>query len=184
MEDDRIIELFFERSEQGIMEMASKYGKLLFSISNNILNNKEDAMECVNDTYLGAWKVIPPQKPNPLSAFICKIVRNLSLKKYRHKTAVKRNSSFDESMEELENYIPSSSVEESWSAQQLGIHMDEFLYTLDEDSRVMFVRRYWFSDSIGDIANLFNLSENNVSVKLLRIRKGLKNYLEKEGFYI
>jgi RNA polymerase sigma-70 factor (ECF subfamily) len=184
MEDEKIIELFFERSEEAIMELSAKYEKLLFSVSNNILNNKEDAMECVNDTYLGAWKTIPPQKPNPLTAFICKIVRNLSLKKYRDKKASKRNSTFDVSMEELEYCIPSASVEEIWSAKELGIAIDRFLNTLDKDNRVMFLRRYWFFDSISDISDLFSLTENNVSVKLLRIRKGLRSFLEKEGFHI
>ena len=184
MEDDRIIELFFERSEQAIIELSAKYEKLLFSVSNNILINKEDAMECVNDTYLGAWKAIPPQKPNPLTAFLCKIVRNLSLNKYRDKKAGKRNSAFDVSMEELEYCIPSASVEEIWSAKELGIAINRFLATLDKDSRIMFLRRYWFLDSASDIADLFDLNENNVYVKLFRIRKGLKSFLEKEGFHV
>lgn len=184
MEDDKIIELFFGRSEQAIIELSAKYEKLIFSISNNILNNQEDVTECVNDTYLGIWNAIPPCKPNPLTAFVSRIARNLSLKKYRDNRAKKRNSSFDVSMDELGECIAAASVEEVWSAKELGRAIDSFLDTVDADSRIVFLRRYWFSDSIADIAERMGTSQNAVSVRLSRTRKRLKIYLEKEGFQV
>ncbi len=182
MEDSRIIELLFERSQQGLRELSIKYEKLIFRIAMNVVNNNEDASECANDTYLGIWNAIPPQRPNPLISFICRIARNVSLKKYRSNTAKKRKSTFDISMEELENCISTSSVEEVWSAKQLGIAIDTFLDTIDKENRIIFLRRYWFCDSIKDISALLGISENNVSVKLSRIRTQLKSYLVQEGF--
>ena len=184
MEDDSIIELFFQRSEEAIPCLAEKYEKLLCHVSSNILNNAEDVKECVNDTYLGVWNTIPPQRPNPFTAFLCKIIRNISLKKYRNLTAKKRNRNLELSIEEFAECIPSSSVEEIWSARELGNLINAFLGKLKEQERTLFMRRYWFSDSIQEIAELTGLKENNVSVKLLRIRKDLKRYLQKEGFRV
>lgn len=190
MDDSKIIELFFARSEQAISELSAKYGKLIFSISHNILKNKEDASECENDTYLSVWDVIPPQNPNPLCAFVCRIARNLSLKKYRYNNARKRNSSFDVAMEELDGCIPDGqgrglqvpSAEEEWQAKELGRAINAFIGTLEKEERILFIRRYWFCDSIGSIASWVHMSENNVSVKLYRIRERLKAYLGEEGF--
>ena len=105
MEDEKIIKLFFERSEQAIKELDNKYRRILHSVSFNILNNRLDAEECINDAYLETWNSIPPAKPNPLLAFVCKIVRNVSLKRYEHNTAAKRNSIYDVAMEELEDCL-------------------------------------------------------------------------------
>lgn len=182
MEDDNIVALFFERSEQAIKELSAKYGKLIFHVSNNILNNREDAKECENDTYLGVWRAIPPEKPNPLVSFVCRIARNLSLKKRRYNKAKKRDSSFDEAMEELDDCIPIPSAEEVWLTKELGRVVNQFIGTLSEEERILFLRRYWFSDSIAMIARQFNMSENNVSVRLFRIRAKLKEYLGEEGF--
>lgn len=182
MEDDNIIALFFKRSEQAIKELSAKYGKLIFHISHNILNNREDARECENDTYLGVWDAIPPKKPSPLVSFVCRIARNLSLKKRRYNKAKKRDSSFDEAMEELDDCIPVPSAEEEWFAKELGRVVNEFVGTLSEEERIMFLRRYWFSDPVVSIARQFHMSENNVSVKLFRIRVKLKEYLGEEGF--
>lgn len=184
MEDRRIIELFFARSEQAIAELSAKYGKLVRSVCRNILGDEQDVNECENDTYLGIWNAIPPQKPNPLSAFVCRVARNLSLKKYRSNTAEKRDSSLDLSMEELENCLCASSVEEDWSAKELGLAIERFLDMQNLENRVLFVRRYWFCDSVKEIAKRFAISENSASVKLSRIRANLKNYLRKEGFDI
>lgn len=190
MEDSRIIELFFERSEKAVSELSAKYGKLIFSISHNICKNKEDARECENDTYLSVWNVVPPEKPNPLSAFVCRIARNLSLKKYRYNNASKRNSGFDIAMEELEGCFSGSqndgmqvpSAEDEWQARELGRVINAFVGTLKKEERILFLRRYWFSDSIASIAGWLHMSENNASVKLYRIREKLKDYLEQEGF--
>lgn len=182
MDDSKIIELFHARSEQAIMELSQKYGAVCIKIAKNILNNKLDAEECVNDAYLGAWNTIPPQNPNPLLTYISRIVRNLSIKKYHSNTSVKRNSFYDVALDELENCISSdNTVESELSAKELAQMIDDFLDTLDKENRVMFVRRYWYSDSISDIAARFHTSNNNISVRLSRAREKLKNYLKKEG---
>lgn len=185
MDDSKIIELFYARSEQAIMELSQKYGAVCIKIAKNILNNKLDAEECVNDAYLGAWNTIPPQNPNPLLTYISRIVRNLSIKRYHSNTSVKRNSFYDAALDELENCISSdNAVEAELSAKELAQIIDDFLDTLDKDNRVMFVRRYWYSDSISDIAARFHTSNNNISVRLSRTREKLKNYLKKEGIEV
>lgn len=184
MEDRKIIELFLMRSELAIQSLAAKYERLLHKISFQILHNDEDVAECINDTYLGVWNAIPPKEPNPLSAFVCKIARNVSLNKYRSNTAGKRNASMEVSLEELERSIQTPSAEEEWSAKELGEQINRFLHTLDVKNRVLFVRRYWFADSVKEIAADLHMSENLVSVRLKRIRKQLQQYLEQEGYHI
>lgn len=185
MEDSKIIELFYARSEQAIMELSTKYGAVCNKVAKNILNNRQDAEECVNDAYLGAWNTIPPQKPAPLLTYICRIVRNLSIMKYHANTAIKRNSFYDVALDELEDCISSSvSVEAEITTNELSTLLDCFLDTLDQQNRVMFVRRYWFSDSVSDIAGRFHISNNNAAVRLSRTREKLKKYLQKEGYRI
>ena len=185
MEDSKIIDLFFARQEQAIVELSKKYGTVCSKIARNILSNSLDAEECVNDAYLGAWNTIPPKRPDPLLAYICRIVRNLSISRYHSNTAVKRNSFYDIALDELEGCLASVvSVEEEISAKELSGLLDRFLETLDTENRVMFMRRYWYSDSVSDIAESFHLSSNNVSVRLSRIRGRLKNFLRKEGYEI
>lgn len=185
LEDSKIIELFFARAEQAIVELSAKYGTVCGRIARNILKNDLDAEECVNDTYLAAWNTIPPQKPNPLRTYIFRIVRNISIAKYHANTSVKRNSIYDVALDELENCLPASiTVEQEISAKELSRQIDRFLATLDEENQMMFVRRYWYSDSISDIAERFQTSNNNVSVRLSRTREKLKTHLKKEGFEI
>lgn len=185
MDDKQIIALFFERSEQAIDELDKKYGSICTQISYNILKNEEDAKECVNDAYLGAWNTIPPQNPNPLLAYICKIVRNLSIKKYYANTAKKRNSYYDVALHELENCLSSSlSLEDLFAEKELTKILNDFLKELDKESRVMFVRRYFYSDSISEIASRFDISKHNATVRLSRIRNKLKLFLEEEGIWI
>jgi len=182
LEDHKIIELFFERSEQAIIELSKKYGSVCSKVAFHILNNKQDTEECVNDAYLGIWNTIPPQNPNPLLSYVCRIVRNLSLKKYHTNTAAKRNSIYDVALDELENCFPSSaSTEEEFNATETARIIDDFLETLDQENRVMFVRRYWHSDSIDDLAKLFQTNNHNISVRLSRTREKLKKHLIKEG---
>lgn len=184
MEDEKIVELFWTRSESAITEMQNKYGRLLFHISHNILGNREDADECVNDTYMGVWNAVPPERPNPLCAYICRIVRNISLKKYRSNMAQKRRSSLETSLEEVETILQFSNVEQELSAKELGRQIDCFLCTISQRERILFVRRYCFSDSIKELAAFTGWTENHVSVKLSRIRNRLKKYLEKEGYQV
>lgn len=183
LEDSKIIELFFARVEQAIVELSVKYGTVCNRIARNILKNDLDAEECVNDTYLAAWNTIPPQKPEPLRTYIFRIVRNIAIAKYHANTSEKRNSYYDVAFEELENcFAASVTVEQEISAKELSQQIDRFLAALDEESQVMFVRRYWYSDSISDIAERFKISNNNVSVRLSRIRDKLKTHLKKEGY--
>ena len=178
MDDEKIIELFFNRSEQAIEEVDKKYGKTCHNISYNILQNKREAEECVNDAYLGAWNAIPPARPNPLLTYLCKIVRNLSLKRYEFNTAIKRNSTYDVAMEELESCLSSpETVESEIALKELTHIIENFLDSLSTENRVIFLRRYWFSDTYSDIAARVGMTEKNVSVRLTRIREKLRNYL-------
>ncbi len=180
MEDRQIIAMLFQRSELALREIDAKYGKLLFRISENILRCKEDSRECVNDTYLVVWRTIPPNNPDPFVSFVCRITRNISLKKLRSKTALKR-SRVDLPISELEYELKDLSFQEKIDARALGRQIDRFLDTVDEESRVVFIKRYWFSDEIEEIAKEMGLSESNVYQKLSRTRKKLRKYLEKEG---
>ncbi len=178
MNDERIIELFFERAEEAIKELNEKYGRVCYSLSYNIVGNRQDAEECVNDAYLGTWNAIPPARPNPLLAFVCKIVRNISLKRYEQNTAAKRNSHYDAAMDELEDCLASSiTVDDEIAEQELTKIIESFLDLLSNENRVIFLRRYWFSDTYADIAKQIGLTEKNVSVRLTRIRKELRKYL-------
>ena len=183
LEDRRIIELFFARSEQAIAELSAKYGAVCHRVAKNILNNAMDAEECVNDAYLGVWNTVPPQKPDPLLTYLCRIVRNLSIAKYHANTAAKRNSVYDVALDELEDCLAhTATTEDAFTAKELSEILDRFLDTLDRESRVLFVRRYWYADSIPELARRLHISKNNVSVRLSRTRDKLKQYLKKEGY--
>lgn len=184
IEDEKIIELFFHRSEEAIWELDIKYGKVYQKLSYNIVNNRQDAEECVNDAYLGAWNAIPPAKPDPLLTYVCKIVRNISLKIYYRKEAAKRSSHYTVAMEEIEACIADSkTVEAEIEARELARIIESFLDTLTIENRVIFIRRYWFSESCKDIAEFVGLTEKNISVRLTRIRQKMKDYLiEREVF--
>jgi len=185
MKDEEIVELYFSRSENAISETALKYGNYCSYISQNILHSKEDAEECVNDAYLAVWNTIPPQKPEHILAYICRIVRNISITKYHSNTAKKRNSYYDTALDELDECIMSGlSVEDEIDARELSCLINIFLDTLSKENRVIFVWRYWFSDSVQDIAEKLGISSNNVSVRLSRIRSKLKKFLKKEGYVV
>lgn len=184
IDDEKIIEMLFERSEQGIQELDNKYRKICYNLSYNIVSNRQDAEECVNDAYLGAWNAIPPAQPNPLHIYLCKIVRNISLKMYYRKEAAKRSSHYTIAMEEIEACIADpNTVEAEIEVRELARIIESFLDTLTLENRVIFMRRYWFSDSCKDIAEFVGLTEKNVSVRLTRIRQRMKGYLaEREVF--
>ena len=136
----------------------------------------------MNDTYLAAWNTIPPQRPNPLKTYICRIVRTIAIAKYHSNTALKRNSYYDVALDELEEcLVGSGTVEEELSAKELTTLLDEFLEGLDEGNRKMFVRRYWYGDGVSDISVMFGISANNVAVRLSRVRERLKKFLRKNG---
>ena len=183
MEDDEIIRLFYERSENAIVHVEKKYGAILGSMSYNILHDHSDAEEVVNDTLYAAWETIPPENPNPLLAYLVRIAHNKSIKKHQHNTAKKRNSYYDAALDELEAVLADfASVEEEYEAKELTEAIDIFLDKIDRKGRLLFIRRYYFADSIQELSKQFDMSENSVYVKLHRIRKRLKKYLEQEGF--
>ena len=184
IDDEKIIEMFFERDQQAIRELNRKYGKICHDLSYNIVNSRRDAEECVNDAYLGVWNAIPPAHPNPLLSYIVKIVRNISLKTYWKKEAAKRGSIYTIAMQEIETCIADpKTVEDEIETRELARIIEDFLNTLTVENRVIFMRRYWFADSYKDIAEFVGLSEKNISVRLTRIREKMKQYLiEKEVF--
>ena len=185
MTDTEIINLFFERSEQAIEELAKKHGNAVARVARNILGNTQDAEECVNDTYLGTWNAIPPNKPNPLRTFVCKIARNLATKKYHSNTADKRNNQYDLALDELEEYLSENeSVEKAYEAQELKEAINSFMATLSYSDRFIFMRRYWYSDPVQDIAKMAHSTNNSVAVRLFRIREKLRLYLVKEGLLV
>ena len=180
MNDKRIVELFWNRSELAIDAAEKKYGKMCSAIAMNVLDDPQDAEECVNDTLQGLWDAIPPQRPENLRAFAAKIARNLSLKRLRYRLAEKRAAS-TVSFEELGDCLPGlNSVEAQAEGKELSRALAEFLRTLDKESRNMFLRRYWFFDSVEQIAKGFGVSESKVKSKLYRVRLKLKEYLAKE----
>ena len=185
MQDSKIIDLFFERSEQAITELSLKYEKLCKQISVNILGNEEDALECINDSYLGVWNTIPPTKPDNLKYYLCRIVRNNALKRYHSNTALKRNSHYNVALQELEECISgNNSIENELNSAEITRLIDSFLAMQKKENRIIFVRRYFFGDSIADISKMMEISENNISVRLTRLRAVLRNHLEKEGVEI
>ena len=185
MEDRDIVALFWARSDRAIAELSAKYERLCMRVANNILRDEMDAEECVNDAYLGVWNSVPPNAPDPLKTYVCRITRNLSLARYRKKTAKKRNSYYDAALEELEGCIPAAEdAEEASRAEEIASVLNSFLATLSVRDRSLFVCRYWFSDPIDVLADRFGMSTHAVSVRLFRIRQKLKNELNKRGITV
>lgn len=187
MEDSAIIELYFGRDEQAIKETSEKYGALCFRVTNNILGCREDAEEIVNDAYFAVWNSIPPARPNSLRAFVCGTARNSALKRLKHNTAKKRTPKALLSFSELEEMltdnadIPDTS---DISAAELGGLIEKFLRAQSADARCVFIRRYWFFDSIAEIAEKYSFSESKVKTLLCRTRGKLKKFLNKEGYLV
>lgn len=184
MEDIKIIELFFSRSERAISETSSKYGKLCLSIAGNILGSPEDSEECVNDTYLALWNKIPPARPANLMAFICKITRNLSLKKLEFNTAQKRTQNLTVCFSELEQILPDYAISPDFDDEEIGKIISDFLKNEKQEVRNVFIRKYWYFDSVSDIAKRYKFSESKVKSMLFHTRNKLKKHLIKEGVHI
>lgn len=184
MEDSRIIELYWQRSENAITETDKKYGAYCSTVAFNILLNQEDAEECVNDTWLGAWNAIPPNRPSILRAFLAKITRNLSIKRLEKKLAEKRGGMAEFIvLDELEECIgDQTDVEGIVESHELEELIRRFVRGLPERDGNIFIRRYFFTDSVASIAERYRISENHVMVILSRTRKKLKKELMKEGF--
>lgn len=184
IEDEKIIDLFFNRSEKAIQELDIKYGKVCHKLSYNILNNKQDAEECVNDAYLGAWNSMPPHRPSILSTFLGKIVRNLSFNRYKHNTADKRGGGeLPVVLEELSDLVSGKDeVEQAFDQKELTKAIDTFLDSLSPEKRSIFISRYWYTDSISEIAVRYGMNDGAVSMTLNRLRLKLHNYLLERGF--
>lgn len=184
MEDTRIVELYWARSENAIAETSAKYGKYCYSIAFRILANAEDADESVNDTYLDAWNAMPPHRPAVLSTFLGKITRRLSIQKWRMHNAEKRGGGeIVLALDELSDCIPSGhSVEHEIEAAELAKEINTFLHTLSTDERDMFVGRYWFLLSIAEISMKTGFGESKTKMILFRTRKKLRGYLKRRGY--
>lgn len=185
MEDSKIVELYLKRDETAISESSGKYGRFLTFLSKNILTLKEDAEECVNDTYLTAWNKIPPIIPESLKAFLGRIVRDLSISKYRANHAAKRYSGMDLLLSELEECLPSSdTVDRELERTELSRIINNWLLTLSPDTRSLFVRRYWYGDSVKLLAFENGCSQNTMAQRMFNLRKALKETLEKEDIHV
>ena len=180
MDDSAIKELLVSRSEKGIEELDKAYGKLCRSIALNILGDIRDAEECVNDTFLIVWNRVPPADPESLAAFLGRIVRNVSIDRLRKNTAAKRSTSHIIALDELAESIPAFSNVEEVLQHELNEEINSFIRALSTENQFLFVQRYWLAESISDIANAIGKSNHYVSVKLLKIRKKLKKYIEED----
>lgn len=184
MEDEKIVELYLQRNETAIEKTAEKFGKRLRSLSNGIVNDIQTAEECENDTYLEAWNRIPPNEPKSwLYAFLARIIRNISIDCCRRKNAIKRSAFICELSEEMEECIPSpDDIDCRIDDMAFAEAINRFLSVLDSEKRKIFVRRYWYLDSVAEISKKFSLSESKVKTTLFRCRQRLREFLEKEGY--
>ena len=183
MEDIQIIQLYRKRDEQAIQETEKKYGGFCYQISYHILENHEDAGECVSDTWLNTWESIPPQNPTSLQAYVGKIVRNISLNVWKKKHAKKRYAGMEMLFSELEECLEDGqSVENQIEMQELTKAINEWLRMLKKEDRNLFLQRYWFGYPVKELANQRKESAKKLSVRLFRLRASLKKNLEKEGF--
>jgi len=181
MEDASIIELFRKRDENAIAELKDKYGRLCFYIAGNILAQREDAEECVNSAFYEIWNKIPPENPDDLKTYLCRIVRNIAIKRLEYNTALKRSPAFAVSLEEIGDCLPAKA--DDILEEELADAVSRFLRTQDELRRRIFVRRYWYGDSLTAISQRFGINERTAATILFRTRKKLKAFLQKEGYY-
>ena len=184
MEDTKIIELFWARDEDSIVQTDAAYGRKLHALANKILNNWEDAEESVSDTYMKTWEIIPPQRPTYFYAFIASICRHLSFHKVDWKQAAKRNAEIVTLTDEMELCIPDTSRDREMEAKEIGRVLNAFLETLPKETRLIFLRRYWHVDTIAEIAARYGITESKVKMQLSRTRAKLCTYLEQEGIRV
>ena len=180
MDDASIIRLLFERNEQAVEELKISYENLCFYIAGNILPQKEDQEECVNSAYMDVWRSIPPNRPDNLKTYLCRLVKNCAINRYKYNNRTKRNSEFSVSLDELAECIPDGKcLEERINDEQLGKAISAFLRTQPDKYRKVFVRRYWYSDTVEKISELYEMNARTVATYLFRVRKKLKAYLQK-----
>ncbi len=185
MEDEKIISLYWNRDERAIEETDLKYGRLCNYVAENILSNHEDREECMNDTYLAVWNSIPAKRPDRFSVFLCRIVRNLALQKWEYISAAKRNPSAAASIEELGDCVTGTdSVESEIERKTTENIINRFLWRQKEEKRNVFIRRYWYFDSIETISKNTGFSQSKVKSMLYEMRRKLRKYLESEGIEV
>lgn len=184
MEDSKIIDLYWARDEQAIAQTQQKYGSKLYALSYRILSSREDSEECVSDTYMKAWDTIPPQRPNFFLAYLSKICRFLSLGRLDWNTAAKRTADMEELSSELALCLPGRSPEAKLEAEETGRLITRFLDAQPRESRLIFMRRYWYADSVAEIADRYGITESKVKTRLHRTREKLKEFLEKEEIFL
>ncbi len=181
MEDQRIVELFWQRDESVFPAVREKYGKLCRRIAFNLLGNAEDTEECENDTYFAAWNAIPPAKPQSLSAFLGRIARNLALKRFSRRTAQKRGGEAAVLLSELREVATDDTVEEAFDSAHTAVLIDRFLQSETAENRWLFVKRYWYGEALSALSHESGIGEGTLKVRLCRQRERLRNYLQKEG---
>ena len=184
MEDSKIIALFFDRNEDAIKQTDALYGRRLFHLADNIVKNDQDAEESVSDTYLRAWNTIPPRKPKYYFAYLAKICRHFALDRLDWKAAAKRKAEVVCLTQEMANCIPDESRDQTIAGKELGEILDAFLRTLTPNNRMVFMRRYWYADTISEIAVRYEITESAVQMRLNRTRAKLAAYLKKEGIRV
>lgn len=181
MNDTNIIDLYWARNERAIEETDRTYGRTLLGLSQRILQNKQDAEENVYDTYMRTWESIPPQRPVYFKAFLTKICRCLAFDRLDRRNASKRNAELVSLTEEMESCIPDKQIEAQMEGKELGRLLEQFLGSLPKDSRLIFLRRYLYLDTVAEIARRYGFSESKVKMQLNRTRSKLHDYLSKEG---
>ena len=184
MEDTHILDLYFARNEEAIRQTDAVYGRKLYRLADRILQDALDSEEVVSDTYMKAWETIPPQRPDFFYAYLAKICRFFALGKLDWKMAAKRRAEVVSLTEEMALCIPDRRKEAEVTAQEIGRAMNAFLAELPQESRLIFLRRYWFCDTIAEIAERYSISESKVKMRLLRTRNQLADFLRKEGIAV
>ncbi len=182
MDDKEIIDLYFARNETAVSETAGKYGRMLKSIAYSILKNTSDSEECENDTYFAAWNKIPPHIPKVLAAFLGRIIRNIAINKYEYYTADKRNREFEIALDEIGDILSADNAPNTeYESSEISDCISDYLHSKSYIKRVVFVRRYWYCDTINKIASDYGFSESKVKSMLMRMRNELKIYFERKG---
>lgn len=185
MTDPEIVALYWKRSEEAIVCTVQKYGRYLLRLAQNILRLREEAEECVNETYLSAWNQLPPDRPERLLPYLGRISRCLALNRYDYLHAQKRSANLTLSLSELEDCLPAPDpAEQQYESAELAAAISAFLRAQSREDRELFVRRYWYCDAVSEIAARYGLRENTVKSRLLRTRRRLKDHLEREGFVL
>ena len=184
MDEKQIVELYWQRDPRAMTATREVYGRLVHKLCGNLLGDDRDAEECLNDTLLALWNAIPPLRPEPLAAYICRVARNQALTRRRARETQKRDRRLELPLDELAEVLPSPSAEEVWDAKALAQTIDRWLEEQKQVDRVLFVRRYWFGDSVQEAAQRVGLRENTASARLRRMKLRLRDVLTQEGYVV